>query len=235
MKKRSGVSWRFRLTALAVGTVALAGGYWFWFRDSEFVRVTEVEVRGATVNQRAIARALDRTGAQMTTLHIRQSELLETLGRFPTVAAVSARAEFPHTLIVTIRERPPVAVTVLEGKRTGVSADGYALIGLDVSRFELPSIDASLEQGGRVDDRGREQAEILGATPGPLKPGLVSAAWVDSLGGVVVDLRNAPELRFGDGAEARRKWAAAAAILSDPALGSPAYVDVSAPGRPVAG
>ena len=228
-------SWRFWLATVSVVALGLAASYWFWFRDSNLVRVEQVRVQGATVSKRAIQRALDRVGAKMTTLHIRKDELVRSLSRFPTVAAVSARADFPHTLLVRIRERPPVAIAVLGGRRTGVSADGFALTGLDVSRFQLPSIDAEPGAGGRVDDRGRAQAQILGATPRPLKPGLVSAYWDEALGGVVVELRNAPALRFGDGKEARRKWAAAAALLADPELGSPVYIDVSAPGRPVAG
>jgi hypothetical protein len=54
-------------------------------------------------------------------------------------------------------------------------------------------------------------------------------------GGVVADLGNGIELRMGDGTEGAAKWAAAAAVLAKDDLGSPAYIDVSVPGRPVAG
>lgn len=227
--------WRRRLVLIAIVLVALASAYWFWLRDSSLVAVDEVEVSGATVNQNAIQRALDKAGRQMTTLHVQESVLIEALGRFPTVAAISTSAVFPHTLKVAIRERPPVAVATIEGKTTGVSADGYALIGLDVSAFDLPSISATLAEDGLVDDHGRAQAAIVGATPTPLKPGLVSAIWDDTYGGVLVDLSGAPQIRFGDGEDGKAKWAAAAALLADPGLGSPSYIDVSAPGRPVAG
>ncbi len=43
------------------------------------------------------------------------------------------------------------------------------------------------------------------------------------------------ELRFGDPAQAERKWAAAAAVISDPGLRSAVYIDVSVPTRPVVG
>lgn len=227
--------WRRRLVVIVIVLVALASVYWFWLRDSSLVTVDKVEVSGATVNQNAIQRALDKAGRQMTTLHVQESVLIEALGRFPTVAAISTSADFPHTLKVVIRERPPVAVATIEGKTTGVSADGYALIGLDVSAFDLPSISATLAEDGLVDDHGRAQAAIVGATPAPLEPGLVSAIWDDTYGGVLVDLSGAPQIRFGDGEDAKAKWAAAAALLADPGLGSPSYIDVSAPGRPVAG
>jgi hypothetical protein len=52
---------------------------------------------------------------------------------------------------------------------------------------------------------------------------------------VVVDLRGAPELRFGDGTRAADKWSAAVAVLSSPERGAPSYLDVSVPDRPVSG
>lgn len=229
--------WRRRLIAIALLAIAILSAYWFWFRNSALVAVTEVEVRGVTVNGRAIGKALDRAGREMTTLNVQESTLVEALGRFPTVAAIRTSTDFPHKLTVTVRERPPVAISSYSGKPTGVSADGYALIGLDVSGFELPSMSPVQEVAGdgRVDDHARAEAAVLGGTPPPLKPGLVSAAWDDTYGGVVVDLSGAPQLRFGDGQDIEEKWASASALLADPELGSPAYLDVSAPGRPVAG
>ena len=52
---------------------------------------------------------------------------------------------------------------------------------------------------------------------------------------MVVDLDGAPELRFGDGSRAADKWTAAVAVLSSPERGSPSYLDVSVPERPVSG
>lgn len=227
--------WRLRLIALVMLLIALLAAYWFWLRDSSLVAVTKVEVRGATVNRNAIQKSLERAGRQMTTLDVDQGKLIEALGAFPTVAAISTSTDFPHTLQVRIRERLPVAVATVEGEITGISADGYALIGLDVSSFDLPTITATLASGGQVDDRGRAQASIIGATPGPLESGLISAVWEEIYGGVVVDLSGAPQLRFGDGNDGRAKWAAASVLLADPGLGSPTYIDVSAPGRPVSG
>lgn len=232
------VGWRVRrrrLVAVAMVAIALGCTYWFWFRDSSLVAVTEVEVSGATVNRNAIQKALDRAGREMTTLHVRESVLIEALRRFPTVAAIATSTDLPHTLRIRIRERPPVGIAVIDGEPTGVSADGYALSGLDVSDFELPTLVATLSSDGLVDDRGRAQAAILGSTPEPLTPGLVSAVWDDTYGGVVVVLDNAPQLRFGNGEDGSTKWAAAAALLADPGLGSPTYIDVSAPARPVSG
>ena len=44
-----------------------------------------------------------------------------------------------------------------------------------------------------------------------------------------------PEIRFGDGSRARDKWGAAVTVLSSNQRGSPSYLDVSVPDRPVSG
>jgi len=52
---------------------------------------------------------------------------------------------------------------------------------------------------------------------------------------VVVDLKNGPEVIFGDGSRARDKWEATVAVLSSPEHGSPSYVNVVVPDKPVSG
>ena len=86
-----------------------------------------------------------------------------------------------------------------------------------------------------VDEDAAAQAAILGATPGPLKNRIVASAWDEDRGGVVADLNNGPEIRFGDGSRAADKWKAAVTVLSSDERGSPSYLDVSVPDRPVAG
>ncbi len=50
---------------------------------------------------------------------------------------------------------------------------------------------------------------------------------------MVVGLDGGPDLRFGDGSRVEDKWTAAVAVLSSPDHGSPSYLDVSVPDRPV--
>ena len=51
----------------------------------------------------------------------------------------------------------------------------------------------------------------------------------------MVELRDGPELIFGDPTRARAKWTAAARVLADPKAEGASYVDVRIPGRPAAG
>ena len=51
----------------------------------------------------------------------------------------------------------------------------------------------------------------------------------------MAELRDGPELIFGDDSRRRAKWTAAARVLADPEAEGAAYVDVRIPGRPAAG
>ena len=224
--------WRRRAVALGIVALALVAGYYLWLRDSSLVAVTEVEVKGATTDSDRIAAALEGAAEGMTTLHIDDERLREAVAQFPTVATVKADATLLHKLTVTVTERLPVARLRSGGETLAVSADGYVLPGVDAA--ELPPIEGA-QSGGRLDPEAADQAAVLGAAPEQLRDALSGASWEEEGGGVIVELEGAPELRFGDGSEADSKWKAVAAVLSEPDLGSPAYLDVSVPERPVTG
>jgi cell division protein FtsQ len=226
---------RRRLLLGAVLVLALVLGYMLWLRDSSLVDVDRVEVEGVTADRERVTAALTRAGDQMTTLHIRDDKLRDAVVGFPTVASVSADADLPHGLTITVTERPPVAVAEIDGDQVAVSEDGYLLRGLDFDPKELPSLDPGSLSGPRLGTEGSAQAAILGAAPEEISDRLQSASWDVERGGVVVDLEGAPELRFGDGEGADDRWEAVAAVLGDPDLGSSSYVDVSVPERPVSG
>jgi len=223
---------RRRVLAIAALAAVLVAGYMFWLRDSSLFTVEEVEVRGVTANKAEVTAALEEAAEGMTTLHVRDDELAEAVGRFPTVASISAGTSLPHRLEVTVTERLPVAEARLGGQHLPVSADGFVLVGLEVDE-PLPRIEARAK-GALLDDEGAAQAAILGAAPRDLGERAKAASWDSSRGGVVVDLAGAPELRFGDGGQAEEKWEALAAVLAEGAPDA-SYIDVSVPERPVAG
>jgi cell division protein FtsQ len=226
---------RRRLLAAAVILLVIYGGYMLWFRDLSLFAINDVTVKGATTNEREIRSAVEKVAGDMTTLHIKDDELRDAVARFPTVASVGASTSFPHGLEVTVTERLPVAFIQVSGQRTAVSADGYLLAGADFDAKALPRIEGAAAHGARLDDDAAAQAAILGATPGPLRNHITASTWDDQRGGVVVDLKNGPEVRFGDGSRAQDKWQAAVAVLSSNDRGSPSYLDVSVPDRPVSG
>ncbi len=226
---------RRRLIGAAIVLVALYAGYMLWFRDLSWFAIDDVTIKGATTNGREIKSAVDGVAGDMTTLHIKDDELRDAVARFPTVASVKATTSFPHGLEVTITERLPVAFAQIGGRPIAVSADGYLLAGASFDQKQLPRIEGAAARGARLDEDAAAQAAILGATPEPLRNRVTVTNWDDERGGVVLDLRNGPEVRFGDGSRARDKWTAAVAVLSGDERGSPSYLDVSVPDRPVSG
>jgi cell division protein FtsQ len=226
---------RRRVLAIVVALLALYGAYMFWFRDLSWFAIHDVTIKGATTNERQIRSAVERVAGDMTTLHIKDGELRDAVARFPTVASVGASTSFPHGLTVTITQRLPVAFVRVHGQETAVSADGYLLTGAEFDAKALPRIEGAAATGVRLDGDAAAQAAILGATPEPLKNRITASAWDEDRGGVVVDLRNGPEVRFGDGSRADDKWQAAVAVLSGNERGNPSYLDVSVPDRPVSG
>jgi cell division protein FtsQ len=230
-----GAVFRRRALAAAALLLVLYGGYMLWFRNLSWFAVDTVTVQGATTSEREIQSALEQVSSDMTTLHLNDGQLREAVSQFPTVASLSASTSFPHTLHVKVTERLPVAFARIHGRDLAVSADGYLLSGLDVDTHSLPRIDGAGASGARLVGDAAAQAAILGATPESLRELITSASWSEDDGGVVVELENGPEVRFGDGSRAADKWAAAVAVLSGSERGSPSYLDVSVPDRPVSG
>jgi cell division protein FtsQ len=221
--------------AAAILLLVLYGGYKLWFRNLSWFAIHDVTISGATTSERQIEQAVEQVAGDMTTLHIKDGELRDAVARFPTVASVKANTSFPHGLHVTITERLPVAYAQVGGRQTAVSADGYLLAGASFDSKSLPRIEGAAAHGVRLDEDAAAQAAILGATPTPLRDRITSSSWDEEHGGVVVDLDGGPEIRFGDGSRAGDKWSAAVAVLSSPERGSPSYLDVSVPDRPVSG
>jgi cell division protein FtsQ len=227
--------WRRRLIAIAVMILLLFAGYTLWLRDSSLFSVDEVEVKGLTANQEKITRSLRDAAEGMTTLHIDDGQLRDAAQQFPTIASIKADATLPHKLTITVTERLPVATVSVDGEATAVSEAGLLLPGLRVSGEGLPALDVDQVKGPQLDAEGTAQAEIVGGAPEPLRKRVDSVSWDPERGGVVVELAGAPEIRFGDGSEAERKWEAAAAVLLDPGRASASYVNVVVPDRPVTG
>jgi cell division protein FtsQ len=238
LRRRAGsrsVVVRRRVVVAAIVLLALYIGYLVWFRNLSWFAIHDVSVTGATTSQQQIKSAIVAASGDMTTLHIKDDELVDAVSRFPTVSSVKANTSFPHGLHVTVTERLPVADAVIAGQRVAVSADGYLLTGLRFDPKDLPRLTGASASGPRLTEQAAAQAAILGAAPDELRDRLSESSWDDDSGGVVVDVDGGPELRFGDGSQTENKWKAVVAVLSSPERGSPSYLDVSVPERPVSG
>jgi cell division protein FtsQ len=225
-----------RLVVLAVVSMLLGAGYQFWLRDSSFVSVDEVEVTGLTTKDaKRVRAALKNAGYAMTTLHVDQEALEQAVAHYPVVRALEVTADFPHGLRIHVIEHHPAARVALGGGEVAVAGDGTLLRNLPVER-RLPAIEA---KGGLQGDRLSGTAalaavRVAGTAPAPLRARIarVEARKGD---GLVAELRDGPELIFGDVSRLRAKWVAAARVLADPHAAGATYVDLRLPGRPAAG
>jgi cell division protein FtsQ len=227
--------WVRRATAVgAVGSV-LAAGYMLWLRDSSLVAVREVNVVGVGSAQgEEVRAALTEAARGMTTLHVREDELREVAARYPTVLSVRADVSFPDGLTIEVTEREPVAVVDREGQDLAVAGDGTVLPGAATADLDLPPLEAEAGPSAtRLVDDALQQARVLGAAPGPMRP-LIERSTEDEEG-VGIVLTDGITLLFGDGSQAHAKWAAAAGVLADGELGGLSYIDLRVPERPAVG
>ena len=224
------------LLALAALCLLVAAIYQLWFRDSWLVAVDRVTVSGLTTDDAPRVRAaLTAAAGSMTTLHLDRDKLERAVEAYPVVRGIELSPDFPHTLRIRVIEHHPAAIAVTDGGRVAVAGDGTVLRDLPVEG-RLPTIRADgTIRGERLEDPAAlTAARVAGAAPAPLRRRLETVR-VRKEEGLVIVLRDGPELIFGDATRIRAKWTAAARVLADKAAAGASYVDVRLPGRPAAG
>jgi cell division protein FtsQ len=226
---------RLRLLVAVAVLAALAAAGWMWLRDSSFVRVTDVQVTGATSSaEPRIRAALDSAAREMTTLHVRERTLQQAVAGFPSVAALRVRTEFPHGLVVEVVERRPAAV--LTAGDQSVAVTGAGLVLRDVATpSDLPEValEGSLAGARVAEPRALAALTVAAATPAALRERTARIAYGPR--GITAELDDGPPLIFGTSDDAAAKWAAAARVLADPSAVGATYLDLRAHGRVAAG
>lgn len=223
-----------RLTLAALLLVVAAMG-WLWLRDSSLARVEQVRVTGASSSQKeAVEDALRDAATDMTTLHVREDALRAAVEPYESVRDLRVEPDFPHTLHIDVIEKRMVAVVSVGGAETAVGAEGRLLRGVEPAK-PLPEI-----EGGRVvasdrlsDGRALSAVAVLAAAPAELHARVERARRGDR--GLILEMRDGPDLIFGDRHRVRAKWAAAARVLAEPSAVGSVYVDVRLPERVAAG
>jgi cell division protein FtsQ len=221
------------LAGVLLSVCALGGG-WMWLRDSSVVQVRDVFVTGlASAEEAQIRQALKSAALDMTTLHVREDALRAAVAQYPSIAGVETHARFPHKLSIEVRERAPVVAIQSGGGKVAASGDGRVLRGMKASG--LPTLRVrTVPAGERVTDRRTLGAlGVAGVAPAELRR-RIERLWSGSRG-LTLDLRNGPDLVFGSGSDAARKWTAAVRVLADPSAAGATYLDLRVPERVAAG
>jgi cell division protein FtsQ len=225
-----------RLLAVATGCLALAGVFQFWFRNSDLVAVEHVTVSGLSTREAPRLRAaLAATARSMTTLHLDRERLERAVQAYPVVQALELSPDFPRALHIRVIEHHPAAMAVTDAERVPLARDGTVLRGVPVEgRLPTVEVEGAL-RGERLEDpTARRALRIAGGAPAALRRRIESVERRKA-DGLVVPLRDGPELIFGDASRVRAKWTAAARVLADKAAAGASYIDLRLPGRPAAG
>ena len=189
------------LIGLAI-VLVLAAGYRLWVRDSAFVSVEKVTVTGLTTKDAARVRAALTSAAHgMTTLHVRMDDLEQAIAAYPVVRTLDVRTDFPHGLTIHVVEHRPAALV----NGVAVAGDGTILRGLPVDG-RLPRIAIrSNPHGNRLTQpTALHAARIAGGAPAALRPRL-ELIELRGQDGLVIQMREGPELIFGDARHVRRQ------------------------------
>lgn len=219
--------------ALAILALVIAGG--MWLRDSSLVAVKKVTVTGLTGPQAGrIAAQLEAAARDMTTLHVRGDQLRAVTEPYAVVKDLRVSTDFPHGLKIDVIENTPVAAISVNGAKTPVAADGKIIRG--ASQNDLPIVPLKVAPTGAsvADGTARHAIAALAAAPEALRARVTRASTTHD-GGLTLELRDGPDLRFGGADRLAAKWAAAAAILSSGQAAGATYLDLRYPERSAAG
>jgi cell division septal protein FtsQ len=226
-----------RSIALGLGLVAIAAGAYWGARQSSAFSVGRLEVDGAPAAVRSQVRRALAPLLGTSLLALDGAALGRRLEAVPTVRAVGYDRDFPHTLRIHVVPELPVAV-LHRGRETWlVSARGRVLSRIPnltfgrLARIWVPRRTALAAGAFLTPAWGGTAARTLAlAARFPARIATVSFV----RGRLVFRLRSGLVLELGAPTDIRLKLAVARRALAQLPPGA-AYVDVSVPGRPVAG
>jgi cell division protein FtsQ len=234
LTRRGRVRPKARLIAALAGLVVVLGAGFLWFRDSSLVAVKRVQVIGASGPDAGhIRAALVAAADAMTTMDVNTGQLHTAVAPYPDVKSLQVSTQFPHGMRIRVIEQIPVAVVTEAGRRTAVAGDGTLLhSGADSS---LPVIPLRVPPGGpRLTGYALAEVQLLSDAPYQLLPRIATVT--DSAPrGLAAQLRNGPEIYFGDSSSLVAKWSSATAVLANSGSAGASYIDVTDPSRPAAG
>jgi cell division protein FtsQ len=226
-----------RSVAVGLSILATAVAAYVAARQSSAFAVTRVEVEGAPADVRAQVQKALAPLAGTSLLALDGSALTRRVEALPTIVSVEYDRTFPHTLRVRVVPETTVAVLRRGADAWILSARGRVVTRVDpqtvpgLPRVWVPA-KTSVAAGAIVpDDVGGAAARALAlAARFPASITTASARH----GELVFRLRSGTELRLGAPNDIRLKLAIARRALPRLPAGA-AYLDVSVPGRPVAG
>lgn len=226
-----------RSLLLGLGLLAVAFGAYALARESSAFALERVDVAGAAPHLRRQVRQALAPLDGTSLLSLDGAGVVRRLEELPTVVSAHYDRAFPHTLSLWVVPERPAAV-VRRGRESWlVSARGRVIARIPKgSEARLARVwvrhDTDLRPGGFVDSAAGGTAARAVAFADRFPARIATAAVTH--GELAFRLRSGLELQLGAPTDIRLKLAIARRALRGLPTGA-TYLDVSVPGRPVAG
>jgi len=228
--------------SLAIGFAIVAGavGLYAMARFTPMFAVQRIEVEGAPPAVAAHVRAALEPLEGTSLVALKGSAVQRALAPLTDVSTATYDRAFPHTLRVIVRPETPVAVARRGAQAWLVAAEARVISSVPLgTQRTLPRIwlgsSAAPEPGSALTDRPAVRAvrALARAQRARFPERILFVRFREH--DLTFVLGSGLELRLGDIRAVRLKLAVAAQVLPGLQNGGYTYLDVSVPGRPVAG
>lgn len=214
----------WKLYALVLAGMALAGGAGWLVFFSSLMDVEQVEVVGA---ERVPGRQVQRAAALAVgqpTARLDVAAVAAAVGSIPGVLSVNVARQWPDTVRVTVIERDPVAVLNTGAGPTAIDSTGAQFPVSGSERRRLPVIRSGSEPAA---DALLGAAQVVASLPAPVlrRVEQVHAPTRDS---ITLALANGDQVVWGSADDAELKGDVLGVLLGQPAQ----VYDVSVPEQP---
>lgn len=231
--KLRSVNFRIRRTiaGLSVLAVLVISAVMITVNFSSVLAIEQIKVVGTDrLSSKSIQNALQaQVGVSLA--QVDPAQVADQLKSFSLIESVDVVASPPHTLLIRITERAPIAIVVLAGSAVLVDPAGIQ-IGPATANDDYPVVDVTTNPRGNANFRAA--VDVLLALPSELYP-QVAGISARSKDDVTLQLRSVAnqQIVWGDGSQSALKSKVLAALFKNTKRNVPLTIDVSAPDAPV--
>jgi cell division protein FtsQ len=226
-----------RSLAVGLGLVVFGLGAYAFARETSLFAVNRIDVQGGSPRLAAQVRGALSPLVGTSLVGLDGAGTMRRIEALPTVVSATYDRGFPHTLRITVVPERPAAVLRRGADSWLISARGRVIERLParadptLPRVWVPG-STSVQIGTVLAAGGTGAAARAISVAGAFRARVASAAYANGL--LVFHLRSGRLLLLGDPVDVKVKVAVARRALASLPSGS-TYLDVSVPGRAVAG
>lgn len=220
--RRRWLSWKYVVAAVLVLALVAGGVYTVYF--SSALVAEGIEVRGLDVLTPDDVRAAAEVpvGDPLARIDLEAIELrVESLAR---VRSAEVSRQWPHEVLIEVRERVAVAVVAIGGELRGLDRDGVVFGDYRRPPAGLPRVETEI---GTSPEALREASAVVASLPPGLRV-IVDYIVVETVDRISLVLGDGRIVQWGSSEQSDVKARVLAGLLSQPGR----VYDVSVPGQP---